>query len=131
MICVSFVYFWPLISNTFAVKPHRAVADCIASNIWSARLMLLPLSIKYCIWRLAVAPSWLHWSHGSIMMTQLPPGKQCHLDFPPKLYISNFGDRKGWSTINYCQSSAFDHPYLSCNDHCDWWVFHEIFIIIS
>ena len=131
MICVSFVYFWPLISNTFAVKPHRAVADCIASNIWSARLMLLPLSIKYCIWRLAVAPSWLHWSHGSIMMTQLPPGKQCHLDFPPKLYISNFGDCKGRSTINYCQSSAFDHPYLSCNDHCDWWVFHEIFIIIS
>ena len=24
--------------------------------------------------------------------------------------------------INYCQSSAFDCPYLSCNDHCNWWL---------
>ena len=27
---------------------------------------------------------------------------------------------KGQSMVNYCQSSAFDHPYLLCNDHCDW-----------
>ena len=39
---------------------------------------------------------------------------------------------KGQTTVNYCQSSADDHPYLSCNDHCDQWVFQEIiFIIIS
>ena len=25
----------------------------------------------------------------------------------------------GHSTVNYCQSSAFDWPILSCNDHCD------------
>ena len=29
---------------------------------------------------------------------------------------------KGWSAVNYCQSLAFDCPYLSCNDHCDWWL---------
>ena len=34
---------------------------------------------------------------------------------------------KCWSTANYHQSLAFDHPYLSCNDHCDWWLFQEIF----
>ena len=28
---------------------------------------------------------------------------------------------KGWSMINYCQSLAFDHSYLSCNHHCDHW----------
>ena len=27
---------------------------------------------------------------------------------------------KGWSAVNYQQSLAFEHPYLSCNDHCDW-----------
>ena len=27
---------------------------------------------------------------------------------------------KGWSTVNYRQSFAFCHSYLSCNDHCDW-----------
>ena len=27
---------------------------------------------------------------------------------------------KGWSTVNYQQSLAFEHPYLSCNNHCDW-----------
>ena len=36
---------------------------------------------------------------------------------------------KGWSTVNYCQYLAFDHPYLSCNDHGDWWLFQEIFFI--
>ena len=34
---------------------------------------------------------------------------------------------KGQSTVNYCHSLAFDHPYLSCNDHCDQWPFQEIF----
>ena len=34
---------------------------------------------------------------------------------------------KGRSMVNYCQSLAFDHPYLSFNDHCDWWLFQEIF----
>ena len=34
---------------------------------------------------------------------------------------------KGGSTVNYRQSLAFDRPYLSCNDHCDRWLFQEIF----
>ena len=29
--------------------------------------------------------------------------------------------------VSYHQSSVFDRPYLSCNDHCDWWLFSEIF----
>ena len=33
---------------------------------------------------------------------------------------------KGQSTVSYRQSSAFDCPYLSCNDHCDQWLFQEI-----
>ena len=37
---------------------------------------------------------------------------------------------KGWSTVNYHQSLDFDHPYLSCNDHCDCRLFQEIFFII-
>ena len=37
---------------------------------------------------------------------------------------------KGWSVVNYCQSLVFDHPYLSCNDHCDWWLFQEIFLLL-
>ena len=37
---------------------------------------------------------------------------------------------KGWSVINYHQSLAFDRSYLSFNDHCDWWLFQEIFFII-
>ena len=36
-------------------------------------------------------------------------------------------ENKGWSTVNCCQSPAFDRPYLSYNDHCDWWLFQEIF----
>ena len=36
---------------------------------------------------------------------------------------------KGRSTVNYRQSSAFDRPYLSCNDHCDRWLLLEIFFI--
>ena len=35
--------------------------------------------------------------------------------------------KKGRSTVNYRQSLAFDRPYLSCNDHCDRWLFQEIY----
>ena len=38
---------------------------------------------------------------------------------------------KGRSMVNYHQSLAFDHPYFSCNDHHDGWVFQEVFIMIS
>ena len=38
---------------------------------------------------------------------------------------------KSWSTGNYCQSLAFDHPYLSCNDHCDWKSFINITFILQ
>ena len=32
---------------------------------------------------------------------------------------------------NYHRSSAFDQPYLSCNDYCDQWIFQKKnFIII-
>ena len=34
-------------------------------------------------------------------------------------YNVHSATNKGWSTVNYCQSSTFDCPYLSCNDHCD------------
>ena len=34
------------------------------------------------------------------------------------------------SMVNYCQYLAFDHPYLSYNDHCNQWLFQEIFFII-
>ena len=34
---------------------------------------------------------------------------------------------KCWSAVNYHQSLAFDWPYLSCNGHCDRWLFQEIF----
>ena len=44
-------------------------------------------------------------------------------------YISTAN--KGWSTVIYCQSSAFDCPYLSCNDHCDWWLFQETYFFIN
>ena len=36
---------------------------------------------------------------------------------------------KGQSMVNYCQSLDFDHPYLSYNDHCDRYLFPEIFFI--
>ena len=39
--------------------------------------------------------------------------------------------KKGRSTANYCQSSACSPSYLSCNDdHCDQWLFQEIFFLI-
>ena len=34
---------------------------------------------------------------------------------------------KGRSRVNYRQSLAFDLLYLSCNNHCDWWLFQENF----
>ena len=34
---------------------------------------------------------------------------------------------KGQSMVNYHQSLVFDHPYLACIDHCDWWLFQEVF----
>ena len=37
---------------------------------------------------------------------------------------------KGRSAVNYRQFLVFDRPYLSCNDHCDWWLFQKIFFII-
>ena len=48
----------------------------------------------------------------------------------------NSAANKGWSTINYRQSLVFDCPYLSCNDHCDWWLLflfprNSIFFVCS
>ena len=37
---------------------------------------------------------------------------------------------KGQAMVNQWQSSAFVHLYLSCNGHCDWWLFHETFCSI-
>ena len=37
---------------------------------------------------------------------------------------------KFWSTVNWCQSLAFDHSYLSWNDHCDQWLFQEIIFLL-
>ena len=37
---------------------------------------------------------------------------------------------KGQSTLNYCQSLAFDCTYLSCNDHCDQWLFQKTFFLL-
>ena len=37
---------------------------------------------------------------------------------------------KDWSTVNYRQSLAFYPPYLLYNDHCDWWLFQEIFFLL-
>ena len=34
---------------------------------------------------------------------------------------------KSQSAFNYRQCLPFDHPYLSCNDHCDRWLSQEIF----
>ena len=36
----------------------------------------------------------------------------------------------GRPTVNYRQSLAFNSPYLSCNDRCDWWLFQEIFLLL-
>ena len=42
-------------------------------------------------------------------------------------HYSNSAANRDSKTVIYCQSLVFDHPYLSCNDHCDWWLFQEIF----
>ena len=34
---------------------------------------------------------------------------------------------KGRSAVIYLQSFAFDRPYLLYNDHCDRWLYQEIF----
>ena len=36
-------------------------------------------------------------------------------------HFSNAKNKGQW-TVNYHQSLAFEHPYLICNDHCDWWL---------
>ena len=46
------------------------------------------------------------------------------------LHTINSAANKSWSMVHYWQSSAFDCPYLSWNDHCDWWLFQEIFLIL-
>ena len=58
-------------------------------------------------------------------------GKVVHEEEAPQLpTASSSAKNKGRSTVNYRQSSAFDCTYLSCNDHCDRWLFQEIFFII-
>ena len=48
-----------------------------------------------------------------------------------KIQSNSSAANKGWSTVNYRQSSALDHPYLSCNNHCDWWIFpRNIFLLL-
>ena len=37
---------------------------------------------------------------------------------------------KGQSMINYHQSLGFDCPNYSCNDHCNWSIFQEIFFLL-
>ena len=44
-------------------------------------------------------------------------------------YIYINAASEGQSMVNYCQSSAFDCPYLSCNDHCDRWLFQGVSFI--
>ena len=46
----------------------------------------------------------------------------CFLEKVPIIFGSYIAANKGQSSVNYCQSSAFDHPYLLCNDHYDWWL---------
>ena len=37
---------------------------------------------------------------------------------------------KGQSTVNYCQSLAFDCPHLPCNDHCDRWLLLDLLLLL-
>ena len=46
-----------------------------------------------------------------------------------RIKVNFMNTNNGQSTVNYCQSSVFERPYLSCNDHCDQWLFQEIFFI--
>ena len=51
---------------------------------------------------------------------------------PVRITVWNLSTaNNGGSLVNYHQSSVFDRPYLSCNDHRDRWVFQEIFFIIT
>ena len=47
------------------------------------------------------------------------------------LVYSYSAANKGRLTVDYRQSLAFDWPYLSCDDHCDQWLFQEIFLSLS
>ena len=53
-------------------------------------------------------------------------GPQLHWEHMPSASTA----KKGQSTVNY-QSLVFDHPYLSCNDHCDQRLFQDIFSCYS
>ena len=46
-----------------------------------------------------------------------------------KFLLSHSAAKKGWSAVHYCQYSVFDRAYLSCDDHCDRWLFQEIFFL--
>ena len=52
-------------------------------------------------------------------------------DWERLLGYSYSAANKGRLTVNYRQSLAFDWPYLSCDDHCDQWLFQEIFLSLS
>ena len=52
--------------------------------------------------------------------------QNCH-SFYPSIHSTA---SKFWSTVNWCQSLAFDHSYLSWNDHCDQWLFQEIIFLL-
>ena len=77
-------------------------------------------------------PSWWSWH-------QVTSYKNMIIDWPQvKLHVctlinswlmTHSAANKGRSTVNYCQASAFDRPYLSCSDQHDWWVFQEMFFI--
>ena len=49
------------------------------------------------------------------------------IEYPPKNQLSVALQIRAGLMVNYCQSSASDNPHLSCNDHCDQWLFLEIF----
>ena len=42
-------------------------------------------------------------------------------------YINSSTANKGQSMVNYRQSLVSDRPYSSCKDHCDQWLFQEIY----
>ena len=46
------------------------------------------------------------------------------------IYLSCRAANKGWWTVNCCQFLALEHPYLSSNNHCDWWIFQEVFFLV-
>ena len=56
------VDFWNIFNLCLLCIFLATDTQYIDSIIWWALLILLPLSIKYCIWCLALALSWLHWS---------------------------------------------------------------------